>query len=114
MKSDTASKLAGPSAEYTEELVRTQSELLETFQKSNQKWADRLQTEVKLVSELSAKLGAARSIPEAAAAYQSYANQHLVMANEDVRHLFEDYQALVKTGAHLWPANWPVRLGGST
>jgi hypothetical protein len=114
MKSDTGSKLAGPGAEYTEQLARAQSELLETFQKSNQKWADRLQTEVKLFSELSARLGAARSIPEAAAAYQSYANQHLVMANEDARHVFEDYQALVKTGTHLWPANWPVRLGGST
>jgi len=97
-----------------EELAYTQNALLEKFQKSHQKWADRLQTEVKLFSELTAKLNAARSIPEAAAAYQSYASRHVVMAGEDALHLFEDCQALAETGARLWSTNWPVRPGAST
>jgi len=119
MTSDRASKPRGPSAtefaaEYTEELAHTQNELLETFQKSNQKWAERLQTEVKLYSELGTKLSAARSIPEAAEAYQSYATQRMIMASEDARHLFEDYQVLISTGAHLWSANWSARRVAST
>ena len=100
--------------EKTEELVRAENELLERFRKSNEKWSERLQTEVKLFSELGAKLNAARSIPEAAAAYQSYASQHLAMAGEDARHLFEDCQVLAETGARLWTTNWPIRPGAST
>jgi hypothetical protein len=102
----------GLSAEFaacTEEFARTQNALLEKLQNSNRKWADRLQAEVKLFSELSAKLSAARSIPETAAAYQTYATQHMVMASEDARHLFEDCQAIAESGVRLWSANWPVR-----
>jgi hypothetical protein len=95
-------------AAKTEELARTETELLEMFRKSNQEWSERLQTEMKLLSELGAKLNAARSIPELAAAYQSYASQRVAMASEDARHLFEDYQTLARIGARLWTTNWPV------
>lgn len=99
---------------YSEEFAHMQNELFEQFQRSNQQWAERLQTEFKLFAELGTKLSAARSIPDAAAAYQSYANQHMVMASEDARRLFEDYQALVVSGAHLWRTNWPTRQGAIT
>jgi uncharacterized protein YlxW (UPF0749 family) len=101
-------------AEKTEELARAENELLERFRRSNQKWVERLKTEVKLFSELSTKLSSSRSIPEAAAAYQNYASQHVAMASEDARHLFEDCQALAETGGRVWTTNWPVRPGAST
>jgi hypothetical protein len=100
--------------EKTEELARAESELLEMFRKSNQEWSERLQTEVKLFSELGAKLNAARSIPEVAAAYQSYASQRVAMAGEDARHVFEDCQTLARAGTRLWTTNWPVRPSAST
>jgi hypothetical protein len=109
----SAKPASGFVAEKTEELARAENELLEMFRKSNQEWSERLQTEVKLCSELGAKLNAARSIPEVAAAYQSYASQHLAMAGEDAQHLFEDYQTLAATGARLWTPNWPVRPSAS-
>jgi hypothetical protein len=109
---------AKPSSEFVvekaEELARAENELLERFRKSTQKWSERLQTEVRIVSELSAKLSDARSIPEVTAAYQSFASQHFAMAGEDARHWFEDCQALAATGARLWTTNWPVRPGAST
>jgi histidinol dehydrogenase len=101
-------------AEKTEEFARAEHELLERFRRSNQRWSQRLQTEVKLFSELEEKLNAARSIPEATAAYQSYASQHLALASEDARHLFEDCQAFAETSAHLWAPSWPVRRGATT
>jgi hypothetical protein len=97
--------------EKTEELARAENELLERFRKSTQKWSERLETEVKLVSQLSEKLTDARSIPEATAAYQSFASQHFAMAGEDARHMFEDCQTLAATGARLWTTNWPVLPG---
>jgi len=109
---------AKPSSEFvvakTEELAFTQTELLEMFRKSNQEWSERLQTEIKLLTELGANLNAARSIPEIAAAYQSYASQRVAMASEDTRHLFEHYQTLARTGARLWTTNWPVPPSVST
>jgi hypothetical protein len=109
---------AKPSSEFVavkpEELARTETELLEMFRKSNQEWSERLQTEINLFSELGAKLSAARSIPELAAAYQSYASQRVAMAGEDARHLFEDCQTLARTGARLWTTNWPVRPSART
>jgi hypothetical protein len=109
---------AKPSSEFvaakTEELARTETELLEMFRKSNQEWSERLQAEMKLLSELGAKLNTARSIPEAAAAYQSYASQRIAMVSEDARHLFEDYQTLARTGARLWTTNWPIPPRAST
>jgi hypothetical protein len=101
-------------AEKTEELTHAENELLEKFRKSNQKWSQRLQTEVRLFSELEEKLNAARTIPEATAAYQSYANQHMAMAAEDARHLLEDCQAFAETSARLWAPKWPIRRGLST
>jgi hypothetical protein len=97
-----------------EELARTETELREIFRKSNQEWFERLQTEMKLLSELGAKLNAARSIPEFAAAYQIYASQRVAIAGEDARHLFEDCQTLARTGARLWTTSWPVPPSAST
>ena len=53
-----------------EEFVHTQTELVEKLQEMNRQWFDRAQAEANLASELASKLTAARSIPDAMAAYQ--------------------------------------------
>jgi hypothetical protein len=103
----SSSEFAAMAKTHAEDLARTQNELFDTFRKSSQKWADRLQAEVSLFSELSAKLTSARSIPEAAAACQNYAGQHVLMAGEDAKHLLEDGRVLFETGTRLWSSNWP-------
>ncbi len=49
-----------------EELVAIQSEQLEKLQEVNRHWMNRMQSEAKLASEFTAKLTAARSMPEVA------------------------------------------------
>ena len=53
-----------------EDFVNAQTELVEKLQEMNRQWFDRAQSEANLASELASKLTAARSIPDAMAAYQ--------------------------------------------
>ncbi len=66
-----------------EEYVNTQKELVEKFQEMNRQWFDRAQAEANLASELASKLTATRSIPDAMAAYQEWANRRFEMMAED-------------------------------
>ena len=53
-----------------EDFVSAQTELVEKLQEMNRQSFDRAQSEANLASELASKLTAARSIPDAMAAYQ--------------------------------------------
>jgi phasin protein len=53
-----------------EDFVNVQTEFVEKLQEMNRQWFDRAQSEANLASELASKLTAARSIPDAMAAYQ--------------------------------------------
>ena len=53
-----------------EDFVNAQTELVEKLQEMNRQWFHRAQSEANLASELASKLTAARSIPDAMAAYQ--------------------------------------------
>ena len=98
-----------------EELVAIQSEQLETLQEVNRHWMERMQSEAKLASEFTAKLTAARSMPEVATAYQEWAQRHVEMAAEDAKHIFDDGQKLAETGARLLSSGWRANgHGGST
>ena len=113
---DRVAKLSSPSPgtsvfsesakAHVEGLARAHNELFDKFSQSGQKWADRLQEEVHLFTELGTKLTAARSIPEVAAAYQSYADHRVEKAGEDAKRLMEDGQAFLESGARLWFNNW--------
>ena len=89
-----------------DELAAMQTERLEKLQEANRNWFDRMQAEVTLASEFAAKLTSARSIPEAATAYQEWASRHMEMAAEDAKRMFADGQKLAETGARLFFNGW--------
>ena len=57
-----------------DEYIAMRTEQLEKLQEVNRNWFDRMETEATLASEFATKLTAARSIPEAATAYQEWAS----------------------------------------
>jgi hypothetical protein len=98
-----------------EDFVAMQAEQMEKLQEMNRSWLERMQSEATLASEFAAKLTAARSVPEVAAAYQEWATRHMEMAAEDGKRIFADAQKLAETGARLLSGGWqPNGHGGST
>lgn len=98
-----------------EEFTKAQAELFEKFQDANQKWLDRLLAEATVLSEFSTKLTTARSIPDAATAYQDLATRHMEMAGEDAKRLLADSQAFMETGARILSGGWrPNGQGASS
>ena len=94
-----------------EELVNSQTEFLEKLQEMNCQWLDRAQSETNLASEFASKLTAARSIPEAMAAYQEWASRRFEMMAEDGKHLFADAQKFMEAATRLLP-NTSLLIGG--
>ena len=89
-----------------------QAELLDKFGGMNQAWLARTQSEVDLASELTNKLIAARSLPDATAAWQEWANKRMNLLAEDGRRLVADGQKVMECGARLCSNGWSG--GGST
>jgi hypothetical protein len=78
-----------------------QTEAWETYQELSWHWLDRVQAEASLASDLAAKLSAAWSVPDAIAAYQTWGSRRFEMMTEDTKHLWEDTQKFMQTGARL-------------
>ena len=97
-----------------EEFVNTQTELLEKLQEMNRQWLDRAQSETNLASEFASKLTAARSIPEAMAAYQEWASRRFEMMAEDGKHLFADAQKFMEAATRLLPNASLIKGGGGS
>jgi DNA topoisomerase VI subunit B len=96
-----------------EEFVNTQKGLVEKLQEMNRQWFDRAQAEANLASELASKLTAARSIPDAMAAYQEWASRRFEMMAEDGKHLLADTQKFMEAATHLPNASLIKGDGGS-
>lgn len=86
-----------------EEFVNTQTELFERLQEMSRQWFDRAQSEANLASELASKLTAARSVPEAMAAYQEWVSRRFEMMAEDGKHLLEDTQKFMEAAPACYP-----------
>jgi hypothetical protein len=95
-----------------EEFVNTQTELLERLQEMSRQWFDRAQSEANLASELGSKLTAARSVPEAMAAYQEWVSRRFEMMGEDGKHLLEDTQKFMEAATGLLPRGSLIKGGG--
>ena len=95
-----------------EEFVNTQKELVEKLQEMNRQWFDRAQAEANLASELASKLTAARSIPDAMAAYQEWASRRFEIMAEDGKHLLADIQKFMEATTHLLPNGSLIKGGG--
>ncbi len=95
-----------------EEFVNTQTELLEKLQEMNRQWFDRAQSEANLASELTSKLTAARSIPDAMAAYQEWTSRRFEMMAEDGKHLLADTHKFTEAATRLLPNGSLIKGGG--
>jgi len=71
-----------------------QNELVDAYEQAGRAWLARVKSEVDLWSELTAKLTATDSIPEAMTAYQQCVTHRMQMAAEDGRRLYEDCQKI--------------------
>ena len=98
----------------SDEFVKTQTEFLEKLQEMNCQWFDRAQSEASLASEFTSKLTAARSIPEAMAAYQEWASRRFEMMAEDGKHLFADAQKFMEAATRLLPNATLIKGSGGS
>jgi len=98
-----------------EDLGKAQKEFLAKLEETNRQWFERMQAEGTMASEFSAKLTAARSIPDVATACQEWTSRHMEMAAEDAKRIFADGQKMAETGARLLSSGWlPNGKTGST
>ena len=97
-----------------DEFVKTQTEFLEKLQEMNRQWFDRAQSEASSASEFTSKLTAARSIPEAMAAYQEWASRRFEMMAEDGKHLFADAQKFMEAATRLLPNATLIKGSGGS
>ena len=89
-----------------EETGGNAKEFLDTLEEINAHgW--RVQSGVTLASELVGKLAAARSVPEAAAAYQECMTRHMELFAEDGRRMVADSEKLMRVGARLFSNGSP-------
>jgi hypothetical protein len=84
-----------------EDLVKAQTEIFAKLQRTNRHWFERMQSEADLTSNLASQLTAARSLSDAMAACQGWTTRHFELMVEDTKHLLDDTQELIQTGARL-------------
>jgi len=97
-----------------DQFTKAQTELLDKLRETNQQWIERMQSEANLASEFTAKLAAARSIPDALTVCQEWTSRRFEMMAEDGRHLLADTQAFMEMAARLMPnGGWPSSRPGA-
>lgn len=89
-----------------QELFAFQTALLELLGQANQRLFDRMSSESVFIMDFAAKMGRARSIPDAAATYGDLSNRHMEMAFEDAGKLAADTQKLMRASP-LWSLKSP-------
>ncbi len=89
-----------------EELVAIQTQQLERLREIGGNWLARMQSEVSLASELSARLAAARTLPDVASAYQDWITRHMEAAAEDGKRIMAAAQTLADAGAGFLSRGW--------
>ncbi len=89
-----------------DELVAIQTQQMERMREIGGSWLTRMQSEVSMASELSARLAAARTLPDVASAYQEWITRHMEAAAEDGKRIMAAAQTLAETGAELFSRGW--------
>ena len=93
----------GAAGAAQERLGQFQSDLMGKVQEVHRHWVERAQAEATLAAEFAAKMGAARSFPEAASVCQEWASRRLKLASEDANYALSQGRALMEAGAKLMP-----------
>ncbi len=85
---------------------QVQSEAFNALQEMSREWMECAKTEVELGLKLSTKLTAARSVPDAIAAYQEWLNEEIGARTEDARRLMSNGQRFVDTSTRFLSNGW--------
>jgi Phasin protein len=75
-----------------EAFAAAQKRFFEALEQANRDWLDRLNEGAALTSDFTRKVSAARSIPDAAAGYQEWANQQMALVSRQTQKFMEDSQ----------------------
>ena len=85
---------------------QVQGEFFNTLQEMSRDWMARATTEVELGVKLSNRLSAARSVPDAIAAYQEWFSEEMGARAEDARRLMSNGQKFMDTSTRLLSNGW--------
>ena len=88
-----------------EDLAKLQSGWFDKLQEANRQWLDRIDAESRIASEFTSKLTQARSFTDVLAAYQVWGNRQFEMMAEDTKHLIDDTQKFIQTGANFFASS---------
>lgn len=89
-------------APFVDSIIDLQKQALEYAAELNQVWTARAQSESKLVTDLMAKLAGARSIPDAASAWQECLQRQIQLNAEDTRRLLEQNRKFMRMSAEAF------------
>lgn len=88
---------AGFGKEQTEALMEMQRELSKLIEQANEDWLARVEVERNMATELTSKLSSAKSLPDAAKAYQEWMSRRLETMTRDSQKFFADSQKFVSS-----------------
>lgn len=84
-------------------LSEAQQELSKFLQQASEDWRSRAELERELVTELTNNLTAAKSLPEAATAYQQWMARRIELMTKDSQKFFADNQTFMNTMSRFFP-----------
>lgn len=79
----------------TDALMDMQRELTRLIEQANEDWLARVEQERAMATELTAKLSSAKSLPDAAKAYQEWMSRRIETMTKDSQKFFADSQKFV-------------------
>lgn len=87
--------------EQADALTEVQKEFSGLIEQANADWLARVELERNLAAELTARLSAAKSLPDAAAAYQEWMSKRMETMSKDSQKFFADSQKFVASMSHF-------------
>ena len=109
----TPSDIAARAKQQMEDLAKLQSGWFDKLQEANRQWLDRIDAESRIASEFTSKLTQARSFTDVLAAYQVWGNRQFEMMAEDTKHLIDDTQKFIQTGANFFASSGQSKEAGA-
>ena len=94
--------------ERTEAAMALQKALLESYEQASRVWLSRIESEIKLWSDLASKLSATHSVPEALESCTKSVSERMQMAAEDGRRLFDEAQQITQKITKSLGNGWPT------
>jgi hypothetical protein len=80
-----------------EAMVEAQKQVAACCEQTMRGWADRMKLEFDLVSELTTKLGASKSVPDSMHIYQEWLGRRMKLFAEEGQGLMSDFQKILNT-----------------